>query len=338
MALTESGCRLPLLLEDGVKDAAGSAASDGSRFLLEAPDDVSARGPLGTTSGQPATISISEMKALIVKLDQWREAGEGVDGYLECVRDSFVQDRYLNGYKERGESMKTTYDFYLDSGLPARTVMREPLPMAGKWWIEGEDRALFAVESGSLHTTRPLPTGEHRFFSSYQMPESIPCNYHPDELRTKHENSVHVTAPTNTLHEAFFDPVDMDSATGAGGADGGLKPTSFTDESGAVTTIQRIEWESGMVELQLAGSGSGTDPQTDLADHHVDFIALDGTVALRLDFDDAVEATDAGELTLTWGVCEQPWSAGDLLMLRISQSSPDLTGATNDTACPSASP
>ena len=63
-------------------------------------------------------------------------------------------------------------------------------------------------------------------------------------------------------------------------------------------------------------------------------LALDGTAALRLDFDDAVEVEDGEEGMLTWGVCERPWSAGDMLMLRINRSGPDLTGATNDTDCP----
>ena len=118
-----------------------------------------------------------------------------------------------------------------------------------------------------------------------------------------------------------------------------LKPESFTDESGTATTIQRMEWESGMVEMQLdAGSWSGTDPQTELADHHMDFIVLDASVALRLDFDDALDVEDGGKRTLTWGVCEQPWSAGHMLMLRISRSGADLAGATNNTTCPPTSP
>ena len=29
---------------------------------------------------------------------------------------------------------------------------------------------------------------------------------------------------------------------------------------------------------------------------------------------------DSGKRMLTWGVCEQPWSAGDLLMLRKAEA------------------
>ena len=81
------------------------------------------------------------------------------------------------------------------------------------------------------------------------------------------------------------------------------------------------------------------DPHGRLVGHHIDFIALDGSVALRLDFDQATEAVkDGGTRLLTWGACSQPWSGGDLLMLRISASPPGLTGATNDGVCPSSEP
>ena len=318
---------LPSTLEVGVKDSGDGDSPDDARFLLDVPDGISTRGVPGESSAQPETVSVSEMKALIAKLDKWLKEGEGVEGYLECIRDSFLRERDLNGYRERGESLYTTYDFYFASSLPAGTVLNEPLPTDGKWWLGGKDNAFVGFESGTLHTTRPLPTGEYRFFISYQMPTSIPCNYHPDEYKTMYENFIHVTAPEGTLHEAFFDPVDVGSAIGAGGADGALKPESFTND-GVDTTIERIEWESGKVELRL-------DPHTELEDHHLDFIALDGSVALRLDFDDAVESEKGDDRSLTWGVCEQPWVPGDKLMLRISQSAPDLTGATNDPSCPS---
>ena len=319
---------LPSAPEVGVKDGAERASPDDQLFLLEVPDSISTSGVSVESSAQPETVSVSEMKALIAKLDKWLKEGEGVEGYLECIRDSFLRERDLNGYRERGESLYTTYDFYFASSLPAGTVLNEPLPTDGKWWLGGKDNAFVGFESGTLHTTRPLPTGEYRFFISYQMPTSIPCNYHPDEYKTMYENFIHVTAPEGTLHEAFFDPVGVGSAIGAGGADGVLKPDSFTTDDGADTAIERIHWESGKVVVRL-------NPHTQLADHHLDFIALDGSVILRLDFDDAVESEGAADLSLTWGVCTQPWVPGDKLMLRISQSEPDLTDATNDPSCPS---
>ena len=65
--------------------------------------------------------------------------------------------------------------------------------------------------------------------------------------------------------------------------------------------------------------------------YRLDFIVLDGSVSLRLNFNDADEAEEDGTVTLKWGVCEQPWKAEDLLMLRIAKGIPeDGVVATND--------
>ena len=69
-------------------------------------------------------------------------------------------------------------------------------------------------------------------------------------------------------------------------------------------------------------------PHTRLANHHADFIALDGSIALRLDFDDASETGAGANRALRWKVNAQPWSDGDMLMLRISESPADPTGPT----------
>ena len=79
-------------------------------------------------------------------------------------------------------------------------------------------------------------------------------------------------------------------------------------------------------------------PSAPPSGHHVDFIALDGSVALRLKIDDATQTVDGDSTALSWGVCSQPWEAGDKLMLRISESGADITGATNDAECLSSGP
>ena len=48
----------------------------------------------------------------------------------------------------------------------------------------------------------------------------------------------------------------------------------------------------------------------------IDFIDLDSSVALTLSLDDATRSGAA----LTWSVADQPWEAGDLIMLRIGAS------------------
>ena len=113
---------------------------------------------------------------------------------------------------------------------------------------------------------------------------------------------------------------------------GVLQPEWFESEEGE-TVIERIAWSEGQVEMALS-------PATDLDGHRMDFIALDGSVSLRLDFDDAVEFVGDGDVaTLAWGVCEQPWEEGDLLMLRIAEGIPDDgVAAVNNEECLAALP
>ena len=46
-------------------------------------------------------------------------------------------------------------------------------------------------------------------------------------------------APDGVLHELFFDPVTVGNAVAADGANGVLKPATFTDANGATTTESR---------------------------------------------------------------------------------------------------
>ena len=287
--------------------ASGSAPSDDARFLLEEP----ASGASATGTGQPETISVSEMNAVIAKLEKWRKDGEGVAGYLECIRASFGEESYINGKKERGESLNSTSNYHLDSGLPARTRLNETgSARPGKTWLEGKDKDLFADENGPFITMRPLPAGKYRVYWNYQWPTLIPCDYYPEEYRNAHEHIITVTAPAGTLHEAFFDPVTIGSAIAADPSNGVLKPASFTDANNTPATLQRITYESNTVKLTLT-------PHTGLANHVLDFIALDGKVSLSLNTDEA--AVDAPNNTLSWNMASQPWEDGDMLMLRIRE-------------------
>ncbi len=70
----------------------------------------------------------------------------------------------------------------------------------------------------------------------------------------------------------------------------------------------------------------------------IDFLALDASVAIRLDVNDATSTTSDGVTTLSWRVCDRPWSVGDKLMLQISSSPPELAGVTNDGTCDAPAP
>ena len=126
----------------------------------------------------------------------------------------------------------------------------------------------------------------------------------------RQEVFVHVTAPAGTLHEAFFDPTAIGAAVGADTTNGALTPTALTVE-GTATTVQSLNWQNGVVTLELS-------PAASLSGYDIEVIALDGSVALTLAFDDAAAGDDSG--TLTWAVADQPWHASDQLMLRIREA------------------
>ena len=187
-------------------------------------------------------------------------------------------------------------------------------PQYDRFWVTGPDAEQFQTSlddddtdpaSGYdtiIVTARPLREGTYTFHHHWQHYSEIPCNV-PDDIPS--EWTVTVTAPSGTVHEAFFDPVAVGAAVGADGANGVLEPAAFT-VGGASATITSLKWESGVVTMEL-------NPSASLAGHAVDFIALDGSVALTLSFD---AATQSGG-SLTWSVAAQPWNAGDLLMLRV---------------------
>ena len=132
---------------------------------------------------------------------------------------------------------------------------------------------------GTLVAVRPLPEGVYRLQEHKQIHSFIPCDFFPDDAYD--EWKVTVMSPPSAVHEAFFDPVAIGAAVGADGTNGVLKPAAFT-VGGASATITSLKWESGVVTMEL-------NPSASLAGHAVDFIALDGSVALTLSFDDATQ-------------------------------------------------
>lgn len=117
-------------------------------------------------------------------------------------------------------------------------------------------------------------------------------------------------------------------AAGADASNGVLAPAGFA-YNGASVDIESIRWKSGKVEMRLS-------PHTGLANHYADFIALDGTVSLRLGFADAAETGAGDSRALKWKVCNQPWQDGDLLMLRISEESSGAPYTPVDADCAAA--
>ena len=235
-------------------------------------------------------------------------------------------------------------DHELDSGLVASTVVYEDLDLGGlpnildELWLDSGDSALFGIQFGDpvpydfsgdgvndsiqyarrVVAARPLPEGAYRFHFNHRDGHFVRC----DGYTTRYEWTVTVSAPDGTLHEAFFDPAESGGKVGFSNTFGRLSPADFTIGQ-TDTTIESLYWESGKAKLTL-------EPSASLAGHSLDFIALDGTVSTTLK---AADATSNGG-TLTWNVASQPWSDGDLLMLRAR----DVGVAPDPTATPTPSP
>ena len=313
-------------------DDSVSELGDGMEFLLDDPDGYEAENEI-------PTITLGELRDTVEGEQAAYDAGTSAHGrrvYKACLKEKYLNLRFFS---------QLQYQLYevedVPSGLPSGTqILNEEnwgstpqVEPHSVTFVEGADAALFSAAPVHFHTVRPIPQGGYRFYwwgygEDAEDPIRHACGADvlPEEFRKLTEFSVQVVAPEETIHEAFFDPEDVGSETFGAGA-GVLDPDVFTAPDGAEITLDRIDRSSGNVEMQIT-------PHNLLADQHIDFIALDGSVSLRLDFDDAVAVTGTdGTQALSWGVCEQPWEDGDQLMIRIKESGADLTGATNDAEC-----
>ena len=193
-------------------------------------------------------------------------------------------------------------------------------------YLSGKDVGLFehtasTDEDGFPHMVfkqrRPLPMGTYHFLVRARDAIDIPCGNHSQYgLRWM----ITATPPAGTLHELFFDPVNVDTTVAADGPFGVLKPASFTDANGASATVESISYvpPSSMSSVQVGTVKVKVKPNDALDDHILDFIELDGTVSLSLDVADAT--VDSANDRLSWSVASQPWEDGDKLMVRIREA------------------
>lgn len=319
-----------------------AGASDGDPVYLL--DSKPAKG-----SSDLPTISLVDLRASVEAVAALLKQGEGIQDYKTCISWRLNNE---NEFARNSPDLQEPFTDEISSGL----IQRIPMPdeRGGlqrslgivNWYAEGPDAEYFQIQVTKRHphssrndiyndityfqryeTTRPLPMGVYRFVPRHHDRDRWRlCNHIPFDDWIPWE--VTAVAPASTLHEAFFDPVADGAAIAAGGPLGALNPATFTTADGAETTIRRIEWSPNKATITLA------NPPASLVGHHAEFIALDGSVALRLDFDDAASAATADALALTWQVCAQPWQPGDLLMLRITQTRFDSgNSATHPTGC-----
>ncbi len=323
---------LPGEAEAGASGAVGNGApASNPAFITDSESN--------TGGSPPPTISLTGLRSMIA----WVEEEEGVEGYDLCIRYVLDYKRWDRDWEAYYGTPWTPYqsEAPVASGAGEGAVVDDygtiHEPGYHRFWLTGTDADLFQAQivdddvvasngyTPTITTARPLPVGVYRFLNHFQAYFYMPCNFMPDNHLL--EWIVTVTAPVSAVHEALFDPVAIGGAVGADSANGVLKPASFSLTEGENTaTLGKIAWEPGRLTIAL-------DPSLSLAGHHADFIELDASDSLRLDFDDAAETVDGAKRTLAWTVCAQPWESGDLLMLRISRSGENLTGVTNDGPC-----
>ena len=304
------------------------------RFLLDVP----------TAMGTGPTITLGEMKAKIAAVEAKLSGSDGSEEYRQCVLETYEIERSKIYFEEQYPDRNYADPFFplehtVGSGLYATCTLYEddqgygyPPDDRNRLWFNGGDSDLFSVQLGDaglydstgdgvndainfdrrVVTVRPLPKGVYKFHANELSAYFRSC----DGYTWRYEWTVTAAAPDGVLHELFFDPVTVGSAVAADGANGVLKPASFTNANGATTTIERIAWEpgsgaTGTVKVALS-------PHTGISGHAVDFIALDGSVSLSLNVADA--AVDLASNTLSWPVASRPWGSGDKLMLRIREA------------------
>ncbi len=296
-----------------------------------------------TVFTESTSIALSEFRAMVARIEA-ELAGQSI-GYRRCVQANYERLQKAALWAARGDDFMSpeTFTTEIGSGEKAgteiiyntRKIVHGPNGWESRSELLGTNAALFRFGETTkldtltiggrdslnaekaeieivwhvqpMETVRPLPSGFYSFTWKYHRAEYILCA--PDVFYN-HTVNVTVTAPTGTLHEAFFDPVTDGSAIAADSSNGILKPASFTDANNASANIQRIEWASDTVKVKVS-------PHTGLTGQTVDFIELDGAVSLSLKIADAT--VDAANNTLSWSVSSQPWHDGDLLVVRIRE-------------------
>ena len=314
------------------------AETDGSR-ASGASSNPSFITDSQSPGGDPEpTVSLADLRTKIA----WMEGGDGILGYDHCILYVINYKTWHRDFEAHYGTPRThkEWEKELASGASQGTLVSAYDVNGGltydNYWLTGQDSHLFKSlvvdddedpltgHENNLVIARPLPGGVYRFTHHVISNEYMPCGFTPDN---KLLLIVTVTASLGTVHEAFFDPVTIGSAVGVDEANGVLKPKSLPVTEGVNTpTIQKATWEAGRAVVEF-------EPSIPLEGHHLEFIALDGSLSLRLDFDDALETIEGVKRTLAWNVCNQPWVNGDLLMLRISRSGENLTNVTNDGPC-----
>ena len=326
---------LPVTSSSDLRGSGASGSASGSAIITEY-----------ASTGDPVTVS----EADVLQTVQW-VSGPAVSGgaggtsasdgarsdvtptaeeYNKCVKFALSDIRFWRDYQEYHEY---TYsppvgDVEIASGAAAGVLIYEQAAMFAfnegynTSEVFGPDAELFvALEVDEdtdphfylqlVNTARPLPQGTYTVHHRINDHFYVPCQFDRDWNYVTFE--VVATAPERAVHEAFFDPAT--TASGVGYLAGSATTTGVLDAAtfgvGATSaTIESIVYSSSTITLRVSPAGA-------LAGHDLEFIAVDGAVALTLDPD-----TAGASSPLAFAVASAPWAAGDEMMLRVTKDLP----------------
>ena len=265
-------------------------------------------------------------------------ANAGVADYEECIQGIETWTRRKSELDSSGVLPHRSTIFDIASGAKRGTEL-----MGGEIWgggylefkFEGRDKHLFEIavsdeDEDSINgfyvtasTIRPLPLGTYSLNLFDRADHFVACDYWPDEMSPW---TITVTAPSGTLHEAFFDPVELKNPSDGVGVRYSPK-TSFTLPDKTSVTLDYLYYTPGIVKM-------GTTPHNALDGYELDIIELDGKVSSTFAFGGTRDTSAAHE----WATCAQPWHDDDELMLRIRKAGTGSGSASTITPCPTYTP
>ena len=314
---------------DGQSGVRQPANVNDKKFLLDVPGTLATTRNTDSAPASEAdtapTITVASLRSKITALEAEVATGDGTDEYRKCVALMYRAAREARWWIAQGEAVYR-WDHNVGSGLPAGTVLYKDEhgigiapDKVGRYWLEGNDKDIAQIAvldittygealfyRRQITTARPLPAGEYQFFGNGRPAERHYCDGFAEVERNRFQHNVTVTAPAGVAHEALYDPVVSEAVVG---------------ETDVSSRFKRIEWQSGSLTVEL-------DSVDGLTDHHIDFLDIDGSIALSVSRADAT--VDQTAKTLTWSVAGQPWQAGDQLMARLYR--------VTSTTCASSSP
>ncbi len=341
--------------------AASSGSSDGASGAASVSFATGGSGFITNDSmASSQTVTLGDLKTRIAQMATTLKAGESIPGYRECIYSKIRSERHFRAIPYTPIQFKAS----LTSGSAAGTEVYRRLdtdePKYLRFYVTGLDKDYFQAPNidddsdpsngyfTTLSTTRPLPSGRYSVKYHSQDYVYIPCNFKPDDTNY-FDWKITVTAPSGTVHEAFFDPASTFLGGGASGGAGVISPARRRrgDHHDQRRRGDHHDHAFGsMVSMQIS-------PSVSLSGKHVEFIKVDGTVAARLSFDKGdlkggigiggasagngtstaesgvpaeaqaeiaaamAEAQAAGSKMYFWFVSSAPWHAGDKLMMRI---------------------